>query len=137
MAGTVKASTIQHDVNGVATVFRDGAGTEIGQLCKAWLQVGGGSSTTAGAISGSFNISSVTVNGTGDQTTSFTTSVASTAYSALTTGNFYGSASVASNGTAAGALPSNGYYQVGSFRYGHQQAAAFSTFTYMSIGIFR
>jgi hypothetical protein len=134
MAGTVKASTIQHDVSGAATVFKDGAGTEIGQLCKAWLQVGGGTSVTAGNISGSFNISSVTVNGTGDQTASFTTSVASSAYAGMTRGDIYTSTSVASSGVVS-ATPS--YYQAGSFRYAHQQAASFSTFTYMSIAIFR
>ena len=133
MAGTIKIDTIQSELT-TPTVFKNSSGTEIGQLCKAWLQVGGGASTTAGTAAGSFNISSVTVNGTGDQTANFTTSVASSAFSGLTRGDFFSSTSTASHGVAGS---QTGYYQTTSFRYGHQQYNSYCTFTYMSIAIFR
>ena len=45
-------------------------------IAKAWANFqGGGSSTTAGTINGSFNVSSITVNGTGDYTLNFTTAL--------------------------------------------------------------
>jgi hypothetical protein len=52
-------------------------------IAKAWVQWGGGSTYTAGAIQGSFNVSSVTVNGTGDYTVNFSTAMTNTAYSAV------------------------------------------------------
>ncbi len=56
MAGTVKASVLQHDVTGAPPAIRDGAGTEIGQFTKAWCNYNG----VSAAIRASFNTSSVT-----------------------------------------------------------------------------
>jgi len=88
MAGTVKASTIQHDQTGSPPVFKDNAGNEIGQLCKSWVQFAGATAVR----NGSFNVSSITLNATGYNTISFSTSMADTTYSAL------GSASPSSGG---------------------------------------
>jgi hypothetical protein len=53
--------------------------TEQGQLCKAWVNFNG---TGTVAIRGSFNVSSITDNGTGNYTVNFTTALADANYSA-------------------------------------------------------
>ena len=54
--------------------------TEQGQLCKAWVNFNG---TSTVAIRASYNVSSITDNGTGDYTVNFTTAMADANYSAL------------------------------------------------------
>ena len=49
-------------------------------IAKAWVSFGGGQNSTAGSIFGSFNVSSVTVNGTGDYTVNYTTAMPNTTY---------------------------------------------------------
>ena len=60
------------------TVFKDSAGTEIGTLCRAWVNFNG---TGTVAIRGSFNVSSITDNGTGDYTVNFTNAMTDANYS--------------------------------------------------------
>jgi hypothetical protein len=79
MAGTVVADTLQAAStstlvlkNGVANTpptIQDSAGTEIGTFCRAWVNFNG---TGTVAIRASFNVSSITDNGTGDYTVNFT-----------------------------------------------------------------
>jgi hypothetical protein len=79
MAGTVVADTLQADStstlvlkNGVANTpptVQDSAGTQIGTFCRAWVNFNG---TGTVAIRASFNVSSITDNGTGDYTVNFT-----------------------------------------------------------------
>ena len=52
--------------------------TEQGQLCKAWVNFNG---TSTVAIRASYNVSSITDNGTGDYTVNFTTALADANYS--------------------------------------------------------
>ena len=54
--------------------------TEQGQLCKAWVYFNG---TGTVAIRGSYNVSSITDNGTGDYTINFTTAMADANYCAV------------------------------------------------------
>jgi hypothetical protein len=51
--------------------------TEQGQLCKAWVNFNG---TSTVAIRASYNVSSITDNGTGDYTVNFTTAMADANY---------------------------------------------------------
>ena len=51
--------------------------TEQGQLCKAWVNFNG---TGTVAIRASYNVSSITDNGTGDYTVNFTTALADANY---------------------------------------------------------
>jgi hypothetical protein len=79
MAGTVVADTLRADStstlvlrNGVASTpptVQDSAGTEIGTFCRAWVNFNG---TGTVAIRASFNVTSITDNGTGDYTVNFT-----------------------------------------------------------------
>lgn len=52
--------------------------TEQGQLCKAWVNFNG---TSTVAIRASYNVSSITDNGTGDYTVNFTTAMSDVNYS--------------------------------------------------------
>ena len=52
--------------------------TEQGQLCKAWVNFDG---TSTVAIRASYNVSSITDNGTGDYTVNFTTALPDANYS--------------------------------------------------------
>ena len=88
MAGTVIADAVQAAStsqlvikNGVASTpptIQDSAGTEIGKLCRAWVTFNG---TGTVAINASFNVSSITDNGTGDYTVNFTTAMPDVNYS--------------------------------------------------------
>ena len=79
MAGTVVADTLQADStstlvlkNGVANTpptVQDSAGTQIGTFCRAWVNFNG---TGTVAIRASFNVSSITDNGTGLYTINLT-----------------------------------------------------------------
>lgn len=82
MAGTIVADNIQAAStstlvlkNGVANTpptIQDSAGTQIGTFCRAWVNFNG---TGTVAIRASFNVSSITDNGTGDYTVNFTTAL--------------------------------------------------------------
>jgi hypothetical protein len=52
-----------------APTFKDSSGTEIGTLCRAWVNFNGVGTV---AIRGSFNVSSITDNGVGNYTVNFT-----------------------------------------------------------------
>ena len=52
-------------------------GTQIGTFCRAWVNFNG---TGTVAIRASFNVSSITDNGTGDYTVNFTTAMADANY---------------------------------------------------------
>jgi hypothetical protein len=82
MAGTVIADNLQAAStsqlvikNGVASTpptIQDSAGTQIGTFCRAWVSFNG---TGTVAIRASFNVTSITDNGTGDYTVNFTTAM--------------------------------------------------------------
>jgi hypothetical protein len=94
MAGTVVADTLQADStstlvikNGVANTpptIQDSAGTQIGTFCRAWVNFNG---TGTVAIRASFNVTSITDNGTGDYTVNFTTAMPDANYSAVHNGS--------------------------------------------------
>ena len=77
MAGTLKVDTIQSSASATPPVFKDSTGTEMGQLCRAWVNFNGVTTTTVRAA---FNVSSVTRNATGDYTVNFTTALADANY---------------------------------------------------------
>ena len=75
--GTIKS------ISSAAPVFQNTSGVEKGQLCKAWISftVSGGTPSE----DDSFNISSITDNGTGDFSFNFATAMANTNYVYLST----------------------------------------------------
>lgn len=83
MAGTVVVSTLNNDTGVLAT--QNG----MTGIAKAWVNFDG---TGTPAIRGSFNVSSITDNGTGDYTVNFTTAMANTNYAVAGAARFDGSA---------------------------------------------
>ena len=77
--GTIKS------ISSAAPVFQNTSGTEKGQLCKSWVQFDGSSSPS---IADSFNVSSITDNGTGDYDVNFSTNMSNANYSVVTGGNY-------------------------------------------------
>ena len=58
--------------------FQNSSGTEIGTMCRAWVNFNG---TGTVAIRAQFNVSSITDNGTGDYTVNFSTAMPDANYS--------------------------------------------------------
>jgi hypothetical protein len=79
--GSVLTDVVQSSTTGSPSVFKDGTGTQIGTLCRAWVNFDG---VTTATIRASFNVSSVTRNGTGDYTINFTNAMPDSNYSAGT-----------------------------------------------------
>ncbi len=75
MAGALTISTLNDSSGPLAT--QNG----MRGIAKAWVNFQGGDGNTAGVITGSFNVSSITVNGNGNFTVNFTTAMANTTYS--------------------------------------------------------
>jgi hypothetical protein len=71
MAGTITAASLDSGASSTAPLFKAN-GTEIGTLCRAWVNFDGSGTV---AIRASFNVSSITDNGTGDYTVNFTTAM--------------------------------------------------------------
>jgi len=78
--GSVLTDNVQSSTANTPTVFKDGNGTQIGTLCRAWVNFNGQGTV---AIRASFNVSSITDNGTGDYTVNFTTALPDANYSVL------------------------------------------------------
>jgi hypothetical protein len=76
MAGQLTLSTISDGTNSTSST------NCIQGSAKAWCNYNG----TAGTIRGSYNIASVTKNGTGDYTFNFTNAMPNANYAAVTTG---------------------------------------------------
>jgi hypothetical protein len=75
MAGSLTLTTLSDGTNSTSVT------NAIKGSAKAWVNFQGGQSgTTAGTINSSYNISSITVNGTGDYTANFTNAMADANY---------------------------------------------------------
>ena len=74
---TVVVGTIQSNSTSPPT-FNNSGGTEIGTLCRAFVNFNG---TGTPAIRASFNVSSITDNGTGNYTINFTNAMPDANYS--------------------------------------------------------
>ena len=66
--GTTNVDTIQSSTANTPVVFKDGNGTQIGTLCRAWVSF----TPSSGTKLASFNVSSVTRNNTGFYTIALT-----------------------------------------------------------------
>ncbi len=76
--GSALVDTIQSSTVGTPVQFNDGGGTQVGKLCRAWVNFVG----TSGSINTSFNVSSVTRNSTGNYTVTFTNAMADSYFAA-------------------------------------------------------
>lgn len=89
---TLSVINLQSQSTTSPVVFQTSTGTEVGQLCRAWVNFNG--TTSPGTIRASFNVSSVTKNGAGDYTVNFTNALADANYCVAAAG-----------GAAAGGSP--------------------------------
>ena len=81
---TLKVNTVQHNTSGFNNVvqFTDGAGTENGTLCRAWVNFQGTGTVT---IRASFNVNSITNNTTEDYTVNFSNAMSDANYASCIT----------------------------------------------------
>jgi len=141
MAGIVVADTLQAAStstlvlkNGVANTpptVQDSAGTQIGTFCRAWVNFNGTLVTNPASMTGvrgSFNVSSILDNNTGDYTVNFTTAMPDVNYAA-----------VAIAGTAAndGATVNPEAYTTNSFRVIFRKSTVLFDYALCNIAIFR
>jgi len=75
--GSLLSDVVQSSVVGTPPQFNDGGGTQVGVLCRAWVNFSG---VTTTSIKKSFNVSSVTYVSTGKYTITFTTALADANY---------------------------------------------------------
>ena len=105
MAGTLVIDTLKSSTAN-PPAFQNTSGTEVGQLCRAWVNFDG----TTGTKRASFNVSSVARNSTGDYTVNFTSALTDANYAVTTcvekaAGGYIPSASInASFAPAAGSV---------------------------------
>jgi hypothetical protein len=109
---TLKTNTIQHLTSGFNNIVThtDGAGTVNAAHCRAWVNFDG----TAGTISprASFNVSSITDNGTGDYTVNFSNALADANYAVAGIVRFTANGSI----TLGGMTGSTTWQQAGNVR---------------------
>ena len=80
---TLSVATIK-SASSAAPVFQNTSGTEIGTLCRVWINFDG--TATGGSIRDDFNVSSLVDQGTGDYEINFTNALANSNYAAVATG---------------------------------------------------
>lgn len=148
MAGTVIADAVQAAStsqlvikNGVALTpptINDVNGTQIGTFCRAWVNFNGEGTV---AIRGSFNVSSITDNGTGDYTINFTNALPDINYSASlslsnksTTNNAIMIGQINCNTSLANVAPTTTALRLTTWFY---NAAATNDAAYVNVAIFR
>jgi hypothetical protein len=81
VTGALTASTIKSNTSSPPTI-QNSSGTEIGTLCRAWVNFDG--NTSPATIEGSFNVSSVSKSATGRYTVNFSNDMPNTNYVIVT-----------------------------------------------------
>ena len=95
--------------------FQNSSGTEVGRMCRAWVNFNGKNTV---AIRAQFNVSSITDNGTGNYTVNFTTAMVDANYSAVVSGTETVGSSILGN--------------AGTGRYGANTTSAARVYTFGS-----
>jgi hypothetical protein len=127
--GSVLTDVVQSSVTGTPPQFNDGAGTQTGTLCRAWVNYKG---TSTQSIRASFNVSSVTYNGTGDYTINFTNALTDANYSAVVVGGTGTGANKATFDVPI-ATPTTSAVRVGASNY----LASLTDYAYVYVAVFR
>ena len=102
--GTLNSDIVQSSTAGTPPLFYDGSGSQIGTLCRAWVNFVG----STGAVNASFNVSSVTYIATGNFTINFTNALPDTNYVAVGSNDGLGGGS--NYVTGFGSSFSGGFY---------------------------
>ena len=101
---TLNVGTIK-TLSSAAPVFQNTSGTEIGQLAKAWVNFNGEGTV---AIRDSFNVSSISDDGTGQYTVNFSNAMSNANYAVATAGG--GASGSVSDGCNIEQLTTNGFF---------------------------
>jgi hypothetical protein len=128
MAGTLITSTLQ------GTTLTDGTNSTSTTNCiqgsaKAWVNFNGASTSGSATIRGSYNISFVTINGTGNFTITFTNAFANTNYITVGSG---GDASTALRSVSTNFAPTTSSIQINVV----SSNGTNTTTTYVNVAIF-
>lgn len=81
--GSLLTDTVQSSTANTPPQFNDGNGTQVGTLCRAWVNFNGNSGASP-VIRASFNVSSVTRNSTGFYTITYATALTDVNYATVT-----------------------------------------------------
>jgi hypothetical protein len=128
--GNLLADVVQSSTTGTPPQFNDGNSTQIGTLCRAWVNFNG---TGTVAIRGSFNVSSITDNGTGDYTINFTNAMPDTNYNVTGSANRAASVDV----YLSGIVPNPSGQLTSSCRIGSRDYNSTQDCVYCNVSIFR
>ena len=128
--GTLGADVVQSSTAGTAPTFKDGNGTETGTLCRAWVNFNG---TGTVAIRASFNVSSITDNGTGDYTINFTTAMPDANYNIVASANRSATVDV----YLSGIVPNPAGQSTSSCRVGSRDYNSTQDCVYCNVAVFR
>jgi hypothetical protein len=130
--GNLLADVVQGSTANTPPVFKDGNGTTIGTLCRAWVNFNG---TGTVAIRASFNVSSITDNGVGLYTINLTNAMPDTNYA------FIGTARWNTTNVSIMVLssPSNGTKTTSAFAIGMAQSntAGYADSDEVNLSVFR
>ena len=116
--------------------FQNSSGTEIGRMCRAFVNFNG---TGVVAINAQFNVSSITDNGNGDYTLNFTNALSDQYYSTVgscnrESGQGDGILSLyASNGSGALVDPTTTAARINTSRFNNADV----DYTYICVAVFR
>ena len=80
--GNLNVDVVQSSTAGTPPQFNDGNGTQVGTLCRAWVNFNGTSGASP-VVRASFNVGSVTRTATGSYTINFTNALSDTNYSVV------------------------------------------------------
>ena len=108
--GNLLTDVVQSSTTNTPPVFKDGNGTETGQLCRAWVNFGYVSSAIS--IRSSYNVSSITRVSTGVYTVTFTNNLTDSNYSVILTT----CRENAESDLRAACIDLNGSYSTSTFR---------------------
>lgn len=125
--GNLNVDVVQSSTANTPVQFNDGNGTQVGTLCRAWVQFVGGASPT---VTASFNVSSITRVSSGVHTVNFTNALPDTKYAffaAAGNGNGTNYLMTQNNAFSSSAISFNTYTYAG----------ANSDVTYNNVAIFR
>jgi hypothetical protein len=109
--------------------FQNTSGTEIGTLCRAWVNFNASGTVT---IRAQFNVSSITDNGVGDFTVNFTNALADANYAVTTTPTSTGNAAPVLVIYSSAAVPT-----ASAVRLQAGDQLAVRDFVYNNVAIFR
>lgn len=126
--GTLLTDAVQSSTANTPPQFNDGNGTQVGTLCRAWVNFNG---VTTATIRASFNVSSVTRNGTGDYTVNFINNMSDVNYSVNATKGY--NAGTATGGRGCEANPST----VSAAKIYAYYGGSLADDSYINVAIFR